>query len=658
MPTIIDSLIVELGLDPSKFSEGQRKASDELRKMEQQAGQTGKRVEGSGDHIRSFFSTIENPAAAVRKHLVDLATQSRRTGSSVEAGSMVGARGLAMLGVAGLAALAALKTVRGTLDGVLKTSGEAAGAGRLAGVTGIPTRAMSAVGLAARETVNADPNVVAQDLANYAWRLSRFKQFGEYAEEFTWLQSRGITAENPIEALRQTSGAMRSMSGPDQATLAEKTGWSYDTMQFMRLSEAQREAAIARANELAITEKQAGTLDRLTNAINRSEDAAAAFARELTTNFAPVLEGLAKSIAWVFGHGPGEWLWKHTIGYDEHPGPNAPPDNRGWWSRVADAWGLPEWAGAKPAPKGPGPRQGVAGSASMPANAGEHETYIRSIIRQAGGNEMAQAGLLSNFHAESRGLDPTAVNPTSGATGWAQWLGPRLRRLRELGDPLARETQGKLLLEELTGQYRQVLERMNRAGSPEEAAEIGLKGFEGVNEANSEIAGAPWPAMLRTHVARAQEFFRNNSAAASTPSPASSSAQILASETDLRRKYDASVARFNETERKAGDHYATSHPETFEQWKARNTDAGVAPAPTSGPLPGGRYHASIPAAVATAQGAVAGRGTVNNTTHDTDTNINQIVVNAPMREGGAIVDAIRRATDTNMLVTQSNTGLD
>jgi hypothetical protein len=52
MPTIIDSLIVELALDPSKFTQGQREAVDSLRKTEEAAVGSGKKTEEAG--ARSF----------------------------------------------------------------------------------------------------------------------------------------------------------------------------------------------------------------------------------------------------------------------------------------------------------------------------------------------------------------------------------------------------------------------------------------------------------------------------------------------------------------------------------------------------------------------------------------------------------------------------
>jgi hypothetical protein len=45
MPTVIDSLILELGIDASKFSKGQRDALDAFKKTQEEAVKGGKAVE-------------------------------------------------------------------------------------------------------------------------------------------------------------------------------------------------------------------------------------------------------------------------------------------------------------------------------------------------------------------------------------------------------------------------------------------------------------------------------------------------------------------------------------------------------------------------------------------------------------------------------------
>src|SRR5580700_8805868 len=62
MATVVDSLVIELGLDPSKFTAGQRQALDSMRKFEQEAVRGGKEVEGAGKRIDQFFGTIKRGA--------------------------------------------------------------------------------------------------------------------------------------------------------------------------------------------------------------------------------------------------------------------------------------------------------------------------------------------------------------------------------------------------------------------------------------------------------------------------------------------------------------------------------------------------------------------------------------------------------------------
>ncbi len=162
--------------------------------------------------------------------------------------------------------------------------------------------------------------------------------------------------------------------------------------------------------------------------------------------------------------------------------------------------------------------------------AGNSEAMIRAAIAAAGGNEMAQAGLLSNFHAESIGLNPGAVNPNSGATGWAQWIGPRKARLIALAQemnlpPSDPRVQAAMITKELTGDYKGVVGQLNSAPNPQAAADIALRYYEGVNPSNSLTAGAPWDVMLSTHAARAQQYFQPDPLQA-TPGAAESKHEV------------------------------------------------------------------------------------------------------------------------------------
>ena len=68
MATVIDSLIVELGLDPRKFNDGQRAALDAFKKTSEQARKSGREIEESGDKaaqsITKLTSTVLSMFAA------------------------------------------------------------------------------------------------------------------------------------------------------------------------------------------------------------------------------------------------------------------------------------------------------------------------------------------------------------------------------------------------------------------------------------------------------------------------------------------------------------------------------------------------------------------------------------------------------------------
>ena len=62
MPTVIDSFVVELGLDPKKFTQGQQQAFNAAKKLEDQQVATAKNVEHSADRAATAISGIRTQA--------------------------------------------------------------------------------------------------------------------------------------------------------------------------------------------------------------------------------------------------------------------------------------------------------------------------------------------------------------------------------------------------------------------------------------------------------------------------------------------------------------------------------------------------------------------------------------------------------------------
>lgn len=65
MPTVIDSLVVTLGLDPKGFTQGQKQAAAAFLKTKTEATKTAKDIEAAGKQAAEFFSKIRNEALAL-----------------------------------------------------------------------------------------------------------------------------------------------------------------------------------------------------------------------------------------------------------------------------------------------------------------------------------------------------------------------------------------------------------------------------------------------------------------------------------------------------------------------------------------------------------------------------------------------------------------
>lgn len=62
MPTVIDSLILELGIDPAKFNKGQREAMAQLRSFQADAAKVGNDVERHGNRVVDLLSSFRREA--------------------------------------------------------------------------------------------------------------------------------------------------------------------------------------------------------------------------------------------------------------------------------------------------------------------------------------------------------------------------------------------------------------------------------------------------------------------------------------------------------------------------------------------------------------------------------------------------------------------
>ncbi|KVR27836.1 hypothetical protein WK15_11785 [Burkholderia ubonensis] len=134
------------------------------------------------------------------------------------------------------------------------------------------------------------------------------------------------------------------------------------------------------------------------------------------------------------------------------------------------------------------------GKARAAANSGsleDRQRYLAGRMKEAGYSDVAIAGTIGSLMQESK-LDPTAVNKSSGAAGIAQWLGPRARQFeKQFGHSLAQSTFGEqvdFMLWELKNTEKQADQRLRLARSPEFAAEVHSREYERPGAAEANIA--------------------------------------------------------------------------------------------------------------------------------------------------------------------------
>ena len=133
--------------------------------------------------------------------------------------------------------------------------------------------------------------------------------------------------------------------------------------------------------------------------------------------------------------------------------------------------------------------------------------------REQGGLGLSAAGasgLVANLRHESGArIDPNAVGDSGASVGAAQWQKGRRTALERLPNPRTTNTQQRHMHNELNGPYRAVYERLLRAKTPEEAALVFGKGYEGYGD----TASTPY------RVATAKKIFSMISGGAASVAP-------------------------------------------------------------------------------------------------------------------------------------------
>jgi|ERR1041385_2396867 hypothetical protein len=302
MPTVIDSLIVELNLDPKNFTEGQKSAVSALRALEAQTQRTSSNVSASGASLVAFFRSVQHPIAALkqrmesltlstvapRQHLTELASQGRRTGTSIEAGAKQGAIGLRALGVAGLVAFSAFETFKKTLEGAAASANQVFGTSVLAAAGGAGIRRFSAISQALSVHGNAPEEQTQAWMARWRQmqnlqRITGHGMEGVYSQGAQLLSRAGIDPilDSAEQVQLKTARFFAKISADEAVSLGSTIGLTAEHSLALRangealernIAEEERKHAITEQNSqaskdlnqaLSMVEKSWGNLTRI-----------------------------------------------------------------------------------------------------------------------------------------------------------------------------------------------------------------------------------------------------------------------------------------------------------------------------------------------------------------------------------------------------------
>jgi hypothetical protein len=287
LPTVIDSLVVTLGLDPKAFDEGQRKAIQSLRDFEAGSRRQLQTVQGSfGSSFKSiagFITGLETPLVLLRRHLELAVDRADRTTSSLKKvgetgakageewheGAKAGAVGMAGLAGAALVALAAIMAVVSAIGKLKETAKDIAGTGARAAAAGLPVERLTAISAAVYKATGLVQQPETEE------NLAQINQLRALAERGQLnagqAQAIGQLGINPFDApdvvMRQMAAEFAKMK-PDEAIAAgTQLGFSKNFVLALREMGPNFERLVEAAQKFAVTKEQVAAATEFNKAL-------------------------------------------------------------------------------------------------------------------------------------------------------------------------------------------------------------------------------------------------------------------------------------------------------------------------------------------------------------------------------------------------------
>ncbi|PVX61233.1 phage tail tip lysozyme [Paraburkholderia unamae] len=526
MASVIDALVVTLGLDISGFISGKSKAAQATKQLSAEEAKAQKELEARNKQAAESFKKVRNEV---------------------------------------LALLAVFTAGMGIKDFTEHTIGSAVNLGYMAKNLQMSTRELSSWQRAA-ERAGGSAEGITSALQDSQQQIAKFR-LGQVSESIQWfLRFGGKTSDlkdgNSYLLARAKIVQDLFKVDPGRARfVAQQMGISDEEFNFIKQG-PQAILALVSAQEknAAITEKQAAAALKLQNAWLDLRDrlvyVGTTVLLELMPTFELWLQKLQKMADWVADHRGDivQWVNDAVKAIQQFvQWADKAADSVGGWKNVlialaalkvlsmssgllslaaaliqvggalggistAGVAALPVLArllgiaglalhseglnsgedaylqlhGAQPGQTWTGDAGGDARRAADSGSTSDRANYLMARLKAAGYTDAQAAGIVGSLMQEAQGLNPAAVNPKSGAAGIGQWLGSRAAAFQQqFGHSLAQSTFGEqvdFMLQELKTSERDADMRIRNATTPEQAAYLHSQFYERPGAAEANIA--------------------------------------------------------------------------------------------------------------------------------------------------------------------------
>lgn len=306
MPTVIDSLVVKLGLDATNFQKETGRAKDNTeewkRAMLSAQSDMAKSIGAITDHLKSWGKesahTIETEKTIWNNLRIDIrqtAQEAGRTGRELEASGARGASFFGQMKEQALGLIGVLVGATGLYEIVRGTTENMASLGREAANIGVDPQRLGAVSMAL-ERFGASGTGTRQSIYGISQALENWKVTGQ-GDIIQWLNLIGATPQNsPFQILQDYIGFATTHKNDPQLVnlighhLGLDQGTINAALQLKSLAQYQRE--LNQAMRDAPTRQEVEQAQQLYAAWKSLEQAAVGVANAVTTDMSPALVGL------------------------------------------------------------------------------------------------------------------------------------------------------------------------------------------------------------------------------------------------------------------------------------------------------------------------------------------------------------------------------